>query len=194
MASEAIAEMRIEIRPAGIPDVKVIVPRRYPDGRGYFSETYNKKALAEAGIELVFVQDNHSLSVEKGLVRGLHYQIPPSAQDKLVRVVRGAAFDVAVDLRRGSSTFGKFVSVVLSAREGNQVLVPKGFAHGFCTLEPNTEVVYKVTAYYSPENERGVFWNDPHLNIPWPITEAEAILSEKDKRFLPLAEVRDLFD
>ncbi|MHB8652830.1 MAG: dTDP-4-dehydrorhamnose 3,5-epimerase [Terriglobia bacterium] len=186
--------MTVEIRPTGIPEVKVIVPRRYPDGRGYFSETYNKKVLAEAGIELDFVQDNHSLSVETGVVRGLHYQIPPSAQDKLVRVVRGAVFDVAVDLRKGSSTFGKFASVVLSAREGNQVLVPKGFAHGYCTLEPNTELVYKVTAYYSPESERGVLWNDSRLNIPWPITEAETILSEKDKRFLPLAEVHDLFE
>ena len=194
MASEAIAEMKIEIRATRIPAVKVIVPRRYSDGRGFFSETYKKNALAEAGIELDFVQDNHSLSVEKGVVRGLHYQIPPSAQDKLVRVVRGAVFDVALDIRKGSSTFGKFVSAVLSAREGNQVLVPKGFAHGYCTLEPNTEVVYKVTAYYSPENERGVLWNDPHLNIPWPITEAEATLSEKDKCFPLLAAVHDLFD
>src|SRR5271169_671685 len=134
--------MKIEIRTAGVPDVRVIVPRRYPDGRGFFSETYNKIDLAEAGIELDFVQDNHSLSVERGVVRGLHYQIPPAAQDKLVRVVRGAVFDVALDLRKGSSTFGTVVSVILSAREGNQVLVPKGFAHGYCTLEPNTEIVY----------------------------------------------------
>lgn len=177
-----------------IPDIKIVKPRKHGDHRGFFSETYNKKALAEAGINLDFVQDNHSFSAERGVVRGLHYQIAPCAQDKLVRVVRGAVFDVAVDLRTGSPTFGKHVSVILSPDEWNQILVPKGFAHGFCTLEPNTEVIYKATNYYSPENDRGVFWNDPDLSIPWPIPAGAAILSDKDRKLPRLSEVKDFFD
>lgn len=177
-----------------MPEVRIIRPQKHGDHRGFFSETYNKKALAEAGIDLDFVQDNHSMSVEKGVVRGLHYQIPPFAQDKMLRVIRGAVFDAAVDLRRQSRTFGKHVGVILSAEEWNQILVPKGFAHGFCTLEPNTEVIYKVTDYYSPANERGVLWNDPDLGIPWPISSSAAVLSDKDKRLPRFSEVRDFFD
>jgi dTDP-4-dehydrorhamnose 3,5-epimerase len=140
-----------------------------------------------------FVQDNQSLSVEKGVVRGLHYQLPPTAQDKLIRVTRGAILDVAVDIRRGSPTFGKHVSAVISAESWNQVFVPKGFAHGFVTLEPNTEVLYKVTNYYSPKDERGIRWNDPKLGIKWGIDESSAVLSEKDRKYPMLAEATDLF-
>ncbi len=148
-----------------IPDVKVLTPKKNGDHRGFFSEVYNRKTLAEAGIDITFVQDNHAFSAEKGVVRGLHFQIPPFAQDKLVRVVRGSVFDVAVDLRRGSPTYGQHVSVVLSAEAWNQILVPIGFAHGLMTLEPDTEVLYKVSNYYSAEHDKGLLWNDPALGI-----------------------------
>lgn len=176
-----------------IPDVKIITPVKHRDHRGFFSETHNKRVLAEAGINLDFVQDNHTLSAQKGTIRGLHFQTPPHAQDKLVRVVRGAIFDVSVDLRQGSPTFGKHVTTVISAQEWNQTLVPVGFAHGFCTLEPNTEVVYKVTNHYAPDNDKGVLWNDPDLGIDWPVAEEEAILSDKDKRLPRLGELPDYF-
>ncbi|HZO99772.1 MAG TPA: dTDP-4-dehydrorhamnose 3,5-epimerase [Terriglobia bacterium] len=184
----------MEIIPTEIPDVKLIRPHKYGDHRGFFSETYNKKELAERGIDLDFLQDNHSLSVAKGVVRGLHFQIPPFAQDKLVRVIHGAIFDVAVDIRRGSPTFGRHVSAVLSVDNWTQILVPKGFAHGFCTLEPNTEVIYKVTDYYAPQFDRGILWNDPELGIVWPISDAEATLSDKDRMQPRFSELRDLFD
>jgi dTDP-4-dehydrorhamnose 3,5-epimerase len=176
-----------------IPDVKVLTPKRNGDHRGFFSEVYNKKTLAEAGIDITFVQDNHALSAEKGTVRGLHFQIPPFAQDKLVRVVRGSVFDVAVDLRRGSPTYGKHVSVVLSAEAWNQILVPIGFAHGLMTLEPDTEVLYKVSNYYSAEHDKGLLWNDPALGIEWPVAEDEAILSAKDKVQPRLADLPPYF-
>lgn len=179
MATSAV--QRAEVLATEILDVKLIVPRIHRDQRGFFSETYNRADLAAVRVNLDFVQDNHSLSVERGVVRGLHFQIPPFAQDKLVRVIRGSVFDVAVDIRRGSPTYGKHVARVISAAEWNQFLVPVGFAHGFCTLEANTEVIYKVTNYYSPEHDRGVLWNDPELGIAWPIAEAEAILSDKDR-------------
>jgi len=184
----------MQVCPTAIADVKIIKTRKYGDHRGFFSETYNRKAFAEAGVDMDFVQDNHSLSAEPGVIRGLHFQIPPFAQDKLVRVVRGSVFDVAVDLRRSSVSFGQHVSVVLSAQEWNQVLVPRGFAHGFCTLEPDTEVIYKVTNYYSPENDRGLFWADPALGIAWPIVAEAAVLSEKDKRQPRLAELKEFFE
>lgn len=183
----------MEVRSTAIPEVKLVKPRKHGDHRGFFSETYNKKELAEAGIALDFVQDNHSLSVEKGVIRGLHFQIPPFAQDKLVRVIRGSVFDVAVDLRKSSPTFGKHVSAIVSAEEWNQILVPIGFAHGFCTLEPNTEVIYKVTNYYAPDCDRGVLWNDPQLEISWPVSEREVILSDKDKRQPRFAELAAFF-
>jgi dTDP-4-dehydrorhamnose 3,5-epimerase len=176
-----------------IPEVKLLESKIHRDHRGFFSETYNKAELAKAGVNLEFVQDNHSLSVERGVVRGLHFQIPPFAQDKLVRVVRGAIFDVAVDIRRHSATYGKHVGRIISAQEWNQLLVPVGFAHGFCTLEPNTEVIYKVTNYYSPEHDRGVLWNDPELAIAWPIAESEAILSDKDRKQPRLRELPNYF-
>ncbi len=172
-----------------IPDVRVLKPRKHGDHRGFFSEVYNRSALAEAGVDIDFVQDNHSLSAEKGTVRGLHFQAPPFAQDKLVRVVRGSVFDVAVDLRRDSPTYGRHVSVVLSAEAWNQIFVPVGFAHGFMTLEPDTEVVYKVSDYYSREHDRGLLWNDPALGIQWPIPEDEAVLSDRDRVHPKLAEL-----
>jgi len=178
----ATAVHTVQVMATEIADVKLIVSRIHRDHRGFFSETYNKTALAALGVNLEFVQDNHSLSVESGVIRGLHFQIPPFAQDKLVRVIRGSIFDVAVDMRRRSATYGKHVARVISAADWNQFLVPIGFAHGFCTLEPNTEVIYKVTNYYSPEHDRGVLWNDPDLGIAWPIAEAEAVLSDKDQK------------
>ena len=171
--------MRVEA--LNIPAVKILAPGKHGDDRGFFSETYNKKALAAAGVRLEFVQDNHSFSAAKGTVRGLHFQTPPFAQDKLVRVVRGAVFDVAVDLRRDSPTYGRHVSATLSATAWNQILVPIGFAHGLMTLEPDTEVIYKVSDYYAPEHDHGLLWNDPALGIEWPLAEHEAILSDKDR-------------
>ena len=179
----------MDIENLNISDVRLLVPKRYSDHRGFFSEVYNRKALAEAGIDIDFVQDNHSLSAEKGTVRGLHFQTPPFAQDKLVRVVRGSVFDVAVDLRRDSSSYGRHVGVVLSAEAWNQVLVPVGFAHGFMTLEPGTEVVYKVSDYYSPDHDKGLLWNDPALGIQWPIPEGEVVLADKDRVHPKLAEL-----
>ncbi len=171
----------MELTKLKIPDVKIITPKKFGDHRGFFSETFNQKVLGEHGINLHFVQDNHSLSKEKGTVRGLHFQTPPFAQDKLVRVVRGAILDVAVDLRKNSPFFKQYVAAIISAEHWNQILVPQGFAHGFCTLEPDTEVIYKVTQYYSPEHDKGLRWNDPQLNIEWGLTEDQAILSDKDK-------------
>jgi dTDP-4-dehydrorhamnose 3,5-epimerase len=162
--------------------VKIIKGRRSADLRGWLSETYNERALREFGIKIHFVQDNHVLPFNKGTVRGMHYQIPPFAQDKLLRVVSGAIFDVAVDVRFGSPTFGQYVSAVISAAEWNQILVPAGFAHGLLTLEPHTEVIYKVSNYHSPEHEAGFVWNDPALGIDWPIGEGEAIISDRDRR------------
>ena len=171
----------MQVQALTIPDVKMLTPRKFGDSRGFFSEVYNRRALAEAGIDTEFVQDNHSLSACRGTVRGLHFQTPPHAQDKLVRVVRGSVFDVAVDLRRGSPTYGLHVGAVLSAEVWNQILVPVGFAHGFMTLEPDTEVVYKVSDFYAPDHDEGLLWNDPTLGIRWPMPEEEAVLSDKDR-------------
>lgn len=149
-------------------------------------ESYNEQLLKEKGIDCTFVQDNHSLSAEPGVIRGLHYQLEPKAQTKLVRVISGAIYDVALDIRHSSPTFGKWIGVILSEYNQRQLLVPKGFAHGFCTLTPNTQVIYKVDEYYSPEHDRGILWNDPALDINWPISQA--ILSEKDEKHPVLAE------
>lgn len=176
-----------------IPEVKIIRPKKFGDHRGFFSETYSKRSFEAAGLHYDFVQDNQSLSAEVGTVRGLHFQLPPFAQDKLLRVVRGAILDVAVDIRKGSPTFGKHVSAVISAEEWNQILVPIGFAHGFCTLEPDTEVIYKVTNFYSAEHDRGLLWNDPELGIDWPVAADKAQLSDKDRRNPRLAELPDCF-
>ena len=179
----------MQIHPTSIAAVQVLTPRKHGDHRGYFSEVYRKELLSRKGIDAEFVQDNHSLSAEPGTVRGLHFQAPPFAQDKLVRVVRGAVFDVAVDIRMDSSTYGRHVGVVLSAEAWNQVYVPIGFAHGFMTLEPDTEVVYKVSNYYAPDHERGLLWNDPALGIEWPISEPRAVLSDKDRGYPRLADL-----
>lgn len=165
-----------------IEAVKTIVSQSFPDSRGTFCETYNRQRFFEHGIELEFVQDNQSSSPEAGTIRGLHFQKPPAAQAKLVRVLRGSIFDVAVDLRRSSATFGKWVAETMSAGDGKQLLIPTGFAHGFCTLEPETHVLYKVTSHYSPANDLGLAWDDPELAIDWPIAPGKAILSDKDMR------------
>jgi dTDP-4-dehydrorhamnose 3,5-epimerase len=183
----------VQVIDTDIPEVKVLVPRRFGDPRGVFCETYSRRTLSSVGIEVEFVQDNQSISTERGVVRGLHYQLPPFEQAKLVRVVRGAAYDVVVDIRRGSPTFGKHVAATLTGENWHQVFVPAGFAHGFCTLEPNTEVIYKVSNFYSPEHDRGLMWNDPELGIKWPVAPGEAKLSEKDLRHPRLRDAKELF-
>jgi dTDP-4-dehydrorhamnose 3,5-epimerase len=170
----------VEVEPTILPDVKIVRTHVFADPRGYFAETYNRQAFAAAGIGEEFIQDNCSLSVEAGTVRGLHFQAAPFAQAKLVRIVRGRILDVAVDLRRSSPTYGRHVAVELSTENRLQLLIPVGFAHGFCTLEPNTEVHYKVTAHYSAAHDRGLAWNDPALEISWPVDAGRAILSLKD--------------
>jgi dTDP-4-dehydrorhamnose 3,5-epimerase len=174
--------MSLEIRSLEIPDVKIISTTKHGDSRGFFSETYSKKDFAEAGIHLDFVQDNHSMSPQVGTLRGLHYQGNPFAQDKLVRVVSGRILDVAVDLRRASPTFGKWVAAEISAEKWNQILVPIGFAHAICTLEPNTQLIYKVTNYYAPKHDFGVRWNDKDLGVKWPFPDDRLVLSDKDKK------------
>ena len=177
-----------------IPAIKILVPKRFGDNRGFFSEIYSRKLFREHGIDMDFVQDNHSLSAEKGVVRALHWQKAPMAQAKLVRVVRGSILDVAVDIRRSSPTFGRHVSAVLSEENWRQMLIPVGFAHGFATLEPNTEVIYKVSEYYSPAHERGIYWNDPELAINWGIVPNQAVLSPRDQEHPTFHAAKDLFD
>ncbi len=176
-----------------IPDLIVVTPAKFGDARGFFSETYNAGAFAEAGISATFVQDNQSLSQASGVVRGLHFQRPPHAQGKLVRVVRGRILDVAVDIREGSPTYGEHVAVELSADNWQQLWVPEGFAHGFCTLEENCEVIYKVTDYYAPECDAGIAWNDPDIAISWPVSAGDAVLSAKDQSLPRLSEVGPCF-
>jgi dTDP-4-dehydrorhamnose 3,5-epimerase len=183
----------VEVRPLGLDGVVEILPRKFGDERGFFSETYNAQDLAACGIDLTFVQDNHSFSAAAGVLRGLHYQLAPKAQDKLVRVVQGRIFDVAVDIRKGSPTFAKWVGLELSAEKWNQILVPAGFAHGFVTLEPDTEVVYKVTDYYSPTHDRSISFDDPGIGIEWPVGKGQLQLSEKD-RAAPLLADADIFE
>lgn len=177
-----------------MPEVLLLTPPRYGDDRGFFSEVYHADKLRAFGIDLPFVQDNHSRSELTGTVRGLHFQLPPFAQAKLVRVARGAVLDVAVDIRHGSPTFGRAVTAVLSAEAWNQLFIPAGFAHGFCTLEPDTEVLYKVTNPYSPDHDRGIAWDDPALGIRWPVTPAKALLSAKDRGWPRLADAPMAFD
>lgn len=178
----------------GLGGLRLLEPRRFGDDRGFFSETFRRSTFEDAGIVHDWVQDNHSLSGPRGTVRGLHFQLPPKGQAKLVRVTRGRVLDVAVDLRRGSPTFGQHVAVELSADAWNQLYVPVGFAHGFCTLEEDTEVLYKVSEYYSPEHDRGLRWDDPALGIEWPFSAAEAVLSPKDQAHPLLAELPVCFE
>jgi dTDP-4-dehydrorhamnose 3,5-epimerase len=183
----------LDVRPLGLAGVLEIVPAKFTDARGFVSETHNAAAYRSAGIDIVFVQDNHSYSAAKGVLRGLHYQLPPVAQDKLVRVVRGAIYDVVVDIRRNSPNFGAWVGIEVSASAWNQVFVPKGFAHGFVTLEPDTEVIYKVSDFYAPRFERTIRYDDPKLGIAWPVPADMIAVSDKDLAAPSLADA-ELFD
>ena len=178
----------MQIEPTRLPEVLEVTPRRFGDHRGFFSETWNKKAWVEAGIDIDFVQDNHSLSATTGTLRGLHFQSPPSAQDKLVRVVSGAVLDVAVDIRKGSPRFGQWVAVELSAGNGKQLFIPKGFLHGFLTLQPDTQFVYKCSDYYAPDCDGAVRFDDPDIGIDWGIPIDRITLSEKDAAAPTLAD------
>ncbi|MBL3560634.1 dTDP-4-dehydrorhamnose 3,5-epimerase [Rhodovulum sulfidophilum] len=169
----------MKIEEASLPGVRMLRPRRHGDHRGFFAETYSQRAYAALGVGATFVQDNHSVSAAVGTVRGLHFQAPPAAQAKLVRCGRGAIFDVAVDIRRGSPTYGRWAGYTLSAENGAQLYIPVGFAHGFATLEPDSEIIYKCSDYYAPETEGALRWDDPDIGIKWPLTSA-SVLSEKD--------------
>jgi dTDP-4-dehydrorhamnose 3,5-epimerase len=174
-------------------DVMLLRPQRHTDNRGFFSEAYSKRDYAAIGIKNEFVQDNHSLSRSKGVVRGLHFQAPPHAQAKLLRVLRGSIFDVVVDIRVGSPTFGHHIATVLSSDDWNQIFIPIGFAHGFCTLQTDTEVLYKVDEYYYASHDRGIRWNDSALQIAWPVSELEAEISDKDRQLPRLADLGQIF-
>lgn len=183
----------LDVRSLAVPEVREIRPRRFGDERGFFSETWSRAAWAEAGLNLDFVQDNHSFSSKIGVLRGLHYQIGDTAQDKLVRVVRGRIFDVAVDIRRSSPTFGRWVGAEISAEAWNQLLVPVGFAHGFVTLVPDSEVIYKVTAPYDAAAERVIRFDDPAIAIDWPIPADQLTMVQRDQE-APLLADADLFE
>jgi dTDP-4-dehydrorhamnose 3,5-epimerase len=185
--------MTLAIRPLAIPEVKFITPRRFADARGHFAETWNRRAMREAGLAVDFCQDNQSLSAAAGTVRGLHFQTPPHAQAKLVSVLKGKIFDVAVDLRKSSPTYGRHVTVELDADAGTQIFVPKGFAHGFCTLAQDTLVSYKVDAHYAPGSDAGIFWADETLAIAWPVAPSQALLSPKDAKLPRFAEIESPF-
>jgi dTDP-4-dehydrorhamnose 3,5-epimerase len=180
----------LEVRPLELDGVVEIRPPRFGDDRGFFSEVWREDQLAEIGVTARFVQDNHSYSQARGVLRGMHYQLAPAAQDKLVRVSRGSIFDVAVDIRSDSPTFGRWAGVVLSAKEWNQLFVPAGFAHGFVTLEDDTEVLYKASAFYAPDLERAIRFDDPAIGIDWPIDTSQAILSEKDREAPLLSQIQ----
>jgi len=180
--------LAMKFTPTQIPDVILIKPEVYSDARGFFYESYSRQMFSQHHIPIEFVQDNHSCSL-RGVLRGLHFQIEPKAQAKLVRVSKGKIFDVAVDIRRNSPTFGRYVSSILSAENKHLLYVPTGFAHGFCVLEDGTEVLYKTSEFYSPEHERGIIWNDPSLAIAWPKLEGDYFISDKDKKFPALKEI-----
>lgn len=182
----------MKITPLKLEGAAVLEPVVHGDQRGFFMESYNEATMIELGVNDRFIQDNQSLSAEAGVLRGLHYQLNPKAQTKLIRVLSGAIYDVILDIRPTSSTFGEWVGVILSEDNKKQLLVPRGFAHGFCTLVPNTQVLYKVDEYYSPEHDRGILWNDPALGIDWPISEP--LLSDKDKRHPVFADAEMNFD
>jgi dTDP-4-dehydrorhamnose 3,5-epimerase len=180
----------MQVNDLGLGGVVEIIPKKIGDQRGFFAETFQRQRFADAGINLDWMQDNQSYSAEKGVLRGLHFQVAPVPQVKLIRVLKGSIFDVAVDIRNGSPTYGKWVSCVLSDRKFNQLLIPRGFAHGFLTLEPDVEVLYKVTAPYAPECDRGISWNDPAIGIAWPLEAGQQpVLSGKDAAAPRLADV-----
>jgi len=183
----------MQFTPLDLPDVVLVRPVRHGDARGWFSEVFRDDLFRAEVADVGFVQHNQSFSQPKGTVRGLHFQLPPRAQGKLVRCLRGRVLDVAVDLRAASPTFGRHVAVELSAENGHQLWVPPGFAHGFATLEENCELAYLVTDLYSPEHDRGLLWNDPALGIDWPVSEAEAVLSPKDRTQPRLGDLGTVF-
>jgi len=185
----------LTVTPLSLPGLTLLEPKRLGDARGYFSETYNRRTFESAGLSADFVQDNQSLSAPVGTLRGLHFQTPPFAQIKLIRVLRGAILDVCVDIRHGSPTFGRHIGVTLSAQNGQQLWVPEGFAHGFCTLEPDTEVLYKVSQYYAPDHDKGLLWYDPQLGIAWPLQNGVTpVLSDKDQAHPPLSALPAVFE
>ncbi len=184
----------MQIEKTKLNSVFILTPKRHGDARGFFSESWNRKVMAEAGLDFDWVQDNHSLSARVGTIRGLHYQSPPHAQDKLVRCGRGRLFDVAVDVRKGSATYGQWVGVELSFENGKQLLIPAGFLHGFVTREPDTEIIYKCSDYYAPECDGAVRWDCPDIGVDWDLGAVEPILSEKDAKAIGLAEFDSPFD
>ncbi len=183
----------MQVTRLAISDVALLRPKRHGDARGYFVESFSDRAFRREVGEARFVQDNEALSAQKGTVRGLHFQRPPTAQGKLVRALKGAIYDVAVDIRTGSPTFGQHVSAVLTAEEGDQLWVPPGFAHGYCTIEPDSMIAYKVTDFYSAADDGGIAWDDPALGIPWPVEPGAALLSDKDTRQPKLADLPPVF-
>ena len=183
----------MQIQDTPLAGVKIVTPKKFGDHRGFFSEVYNESKWRAAGLDIRFVQDNHSLSAAAGTIRGLHFQIAPQAQAKLVRVARGRILDVAVDLRRSSPTFGGHFAVELSADNWAQLFVPVGFAHGFCTLTEDVEVLYKVSEFYSPAHDRGLAWDDPELAIAWPFVAPYAVLSDKDRLWPRLRDLKETF-
>ncbi|MCL6457974.1 MAG: dTDP-4-dehydrorhamnose 3,5-epimerase [Gorillibacterium sp.] len=182
----------MNVTPLRLQGASLLEPVVHSDHRGSFMESYNEQIMNGHGIQTHFIQDNHSLSAEVGVLRGLHYQLGPKAQTKLIRVLSGVIYDVIVDIRQSSPTFGQWVGIILSEYNKRQLFVPKGFAHGFCTLVPNTEVLYKVDEYYSPEHERGILWNDPTLGIDWPVSSP--LLSGKDQYHFLLKDAELNFD
>lgn len=182
----------MQVEETTLAGVHILTPRRFGDARGFFSESWSRARMAEAGLDYDFVQDNHSMSMAVGTLRGLHYQRPPHAQAKLVRCGRGRLLDVAVDIRRDSPTFGQWVAVELSFDNGKQLLIPEGFLHGFVTLEPETEIVYKCSDYYAPDCDGAVAWDDPALGIDWGVTAP--VLSDKDAKAPKLAEIDNPFE
>ena len=182
----------MEFQETNFKDAWLLKPKVFEDDRGFFVETYSQKWFQEKGIDITFIQDNHSKSTEKGVLRGLHFQLPPHAQTKLVRVTCGSVYDVIVDIRNGSETYGQWQGFELTARNFLILLIPKGFAHAFCTLEPNTEFCYKVDSYYAPESDSGILWNDPTLDIDWPIKDP--VLSNKDLQLKSFGDFKTPFN
>jgi dTDP-4-dehydrorhamnose 3,5-epimerase len=181
-------EPTMQVERLAIPEVLLLTPKRWGDERGWLAEMYSRKAMAEAGVTAEFVQDNQAYSPKRGTLRGLHLQVPPQPIAKLVRAIRGAIFDVAVDVRAGSPTYGRWVAAELTADNGRMLYVPRGFAHAYCTVTPDCEVLYKLDGYYAPDCERGLPWNDPAIGIDWPLPEVELTINARDRAFPPLSE------